>query len=217
LNEVKKYSKLGIEKIKSVNILDKKDTSELIKLNKELQRCYEVNQIWRTETEMRYSILNDTKFPTPASKYWQSLREQMVFFTNLVYLGCDYDEKQGELELKEVEFEEIIKDKSKKSRAKQRIVKAQINRMKYQLMEMRLHGHDRVREITLWEQLKNEQKKKAKFDINDVNKHQKETFEMRWQKEIVIATQTNNPSLFKHSKENLETLKADKDKLLVRG
>ena len=48
-----------------------------------LQECYDSwqkKQVYRTETEMRLSVLNDAKHPTPAAKYWQSVREQSVFF-----------------------------------------------------------------------------------------------------------------------------------------
>ena len=52
---------------------------------------------------MKYSVLNDIKFPSWAAKFWQAVREQNVMFTNLVYLSCDYEEKEGELELLKLE------------------------------------------------------------------------------------------------------------------
>jgi len=112
-NEITKYTKLGVDKIKDVDILEKDDLVSVSKLSKELQRVFEVKQVWRTETEMRYSVLNDVSFPTPASKYWQCVREQDSFFSNLVQLSCDYQKSQGELELLEIEFDEI-KGASKK-------------------------------------------------------------------------------------------------------
>mgnify|MGYP001196071335 FL=1 len=101
-NEITKYTKLGVDKIKDVDILEKNDLTTVAELSKELQRVFEVKQVWRTETEMRYSVLNDTSFPTPASKYWQCVREQDVFFGNLIQLSCDYQKTQGELELLEI-------------------------------------------------------------------------------------------------------------------
>ena len=79
-NDITKYTKLGVDKIKDVDILEKDDLMSVANLSKELQRVFEVKQVWRTETEMRYSVLNDVSFPTPASKYWQAVREQDVFF-----------------------------------------------------------------------------------------------------------------------------------------
>ena len=33
-------------------------------------------QMFRTQTEMEFSVLNDAKYPTKAAKYWQCVREQ---------------------------------------------------------------------------------------------------------------------------------------------
>ena len=40
--------------------------------------------MFRTETEMQFSVLNDAKYPTKAAKYWQCVREQNVFLENLM-------------------------------------------------------------------------------------------------------------------------------------
>jgi hypothetical protein len=209
MDDITKYSKLGINKIRATNVLDTKDFKKISLITSELQRTFEVNQIWRTETEMRYSVLNDTSFPTPASKYWQCIREQTVFYQNLIYLACEYEEKQGELELLEIDLDELKQDKSKRVNARRKIKQSQINRIKFTLMEMRLQGHDRVREIELWEKLKEEQKQKADFNINDVNLHQKESYAKRWEEEMKIGQISNQADLFRHSKANLDTLLND--------
>jgi len=210
MNDIKKYTKLGVTKIRDVSILEKDDMKSVSKLTKELQRCFEVKQLWRTETEIRYSVLNDMSFPTPASKYWQCVREQNVFWENLVQLSCDYQRQQGELELAEIEYDEI-KGTSKKSQAQRKIIDAKIKQKQFGLMNMRLQGHDRVREIKLWEKIKNELTGKADFDITDVNKHQAESYAQRWEMEMNIGAQTNQSDLYRHSKANLETLKKDKE------
>ena len=208
MNDIKKYTKLGVTKIRDVSILEKDDMLSVSKLTKELQRCFEVKQIWRTETEMRYSVLNDVSFPTPASKYWQCVREQNVFWENLVQLSCDYQKQQGELELLEIEYDEI-KGASKKSQAQRKIKDAEIKQKQFGLMNMRLQGHDRVREIKLWEKIKNELTDKTDFDINDVNKHQAESYAERWEKEMNVGAQTNQADLYRHSKANLETMQKE--------
>ena len=210
MNDIKKYTKLGVTKIRDVSILEVDDMKSVSKLTKELQRCFEVKQMWRTETEMRYSVLNDVSFPTPASKYWQCVREQNVFWENLVQLSCDYQKQQGELELLEIEYDEI-KGASKKSQAQRKIKDAEIKQKQFGLMNMRLQGHDRVREIKLWEKIKNELTDKEDFDINDVNKHQAESYAKRWEEEMKIGQLTNQADLFRHSKANLETMKNDKE------
>ena len=210
MNDIKKYTKLGVTKIRDVSILEKDDMQSVSKLTKELQRVFEVHQLWRTETEIRYSVLNDVSFPTSASKYWQCVREQNVFWENLVQLSCNYQKQQGELELLEIEYDEI-KGNNKKANAQRKIKDAEIKEKQFGLMNMRLQGHDRVREIKLWEKIKNELTDKADFDINDVNKHQADSYAKRWEKEMQVGAQTNQADLYRHSKANLETLQKDKE------
>ena len=210
MNDIKKYTKLGVTKIKDVSILENNDMTSISKLTNELQRCFEVRQMWRTETEMRFSVLNDVSFPTPASKYWQCIREQNTFWEQLVQLSCEYQKTQGELELAEIEYDEI-KGNSKRHNAQRKIKDSEIKQKQFILMNMRLQAHDRVREIKLWEVIKKEQLKKGDFDISDVNKHQAESYAKRWEREMQIGQMTNQPDLFRHSKANLETMQKEEE------
>ena len=212
VNDIKKYTKLGITKIRDVSILEKDDMNTIAKLTGELQRVFEVKQLWRTETEIRYSVLNDVSFPTPASKYWQCIREQNVFWEELVRTAMTYQRLQGELDLAEIEYDEI-KGASKKSQALRKIKDAEIKEKQFALMRMRLEGHDRVREIGLWEKIKEEQLTKGDFDISDVNKHQVESYAKRWKEEMKVVQMTNQADLYRHSKANLETMENEQKKL----
>ena len=212
VNDIKKYTKLGITKIRDVSILEKDDMNTISKLTGELQRVFEVKQLWRTETEIRYSVLNDVSFPTPASKYWQCIREQNVFWEELVRTAMTYQKLQGELDLAEIEYDDI-KGSSKKSQALRKIKDAEIKEKQFALMRMRLEGHDRVREIGLWEKIKEEQLKKGDFDINDVNKHQVESYAKRWKEEMKVGQMTNQADLYRHSKANLETMENEQKKI----
>ena len=212
VNDIKKYTKLGITKIRDVSILEKDDMNTITKLTGELQRVFEVKQLWRTETEIRYSVLNDVSFPTPASKYWQCIREQNVFWEELVRTAMTYQKLQGELDLAEIEYDDI-KGSSKKSQALRKIKDAEIKEKQFALMRMRLEGHDRVREIGLWEKIKEGQLKKGDFDINDVNKHQVESYAKRWKEEMKVGQMTNQADLYRHSKANLETMENEQKKI----
>ena len=207
--KIDNYSKIGINKIKQVNILEDGDIFKILDLTKELQRIFEVRQVFRTETEMRYSVLSHVKYPTPASKYWQSIREQNVFFTNLINISCDFEEKQGELELLEIELLEINKN-DKRSNALIKIKHAQIKKTQFQLMEMRIIAKDQVREIVIWEKIKDELKKQGKFDINNVNTDQLESLQKRWESEFEISKLSNNKDLAKNSISGLRTIENDK-------
>ena len=61
------------------SILTDRDYKNFISLKEELLDNFKKKQIWRTEHEMRISVLNDGRHPTRAAKYWQCVREQDVF------------------------------------------------------------------------------------------------------------------------------------------
>ena len=84
-----------------LNILSKDEVADFKKMKSELQDTWIKKQMFRTETEMRISVLNDLKHPTPAAKYWQAVREQNVMFEQMVFLSFDY--RKNEVEIKKLE------------------------------------------------------------------------------------------------------------------
>ena len=155
-------------------MLKKEDNNFLKELKKELEATHNKVQIYRTETEMRYSVLNDASFPTKASKYWQCVREQDVFYTNLREESYAYrkllveiqkieraiknEEDDLEIELLEIELEQKLWEKEERERL----------------------GKDRVREIEHWSRLKKELDD-GSFDTKNVNVHQKESLKLQLQ------------------------------------
>jgi len=83
------------------NILDPNDVTDFKGMVDELRDTWTKKQIFRTETEMRFSVLNDLKYPTKASKYWQCVREQNVYLENLMSLSFEY--RRDEVKLKRLE------------------------------------------------------------------------------------------------------------------
>ena len=89
------------EIIKATHVLDNEDAQFIASSIELIQANWEKRQLWRTETEMRISVLNDTKFPTPASKYWQCVREQAVFYENLIAESWKF--RRNEIQIKRIE------------------------------------------------------------------------------------------------------------------
>ena len=71
------------------NLLDPEEVKIFKGLTEELRDTWTKKQMFRTETEMQFSVLNDAKYPTKAAKYWQCVREQNVFLENLMSLSFD--------------------------------------------------------------------------------------------------------------------------------
>ena len=83
------------------NLLEPEDLSSFKGMVEELRDTWTKKQIFRTETEMKVAVLDDGRYPTRASKYWQCVREQNVFLENLMSLSFDY--RRNEAKIKQLE------------------------------------------------------------------------------------------------------------------
>ena len=151
------------------NILDPNDVTDFKGMVDELRDTWTKKQVFRTETEMRFSVLNDMKYPTKASKYWQCVREQNVYLENLMSLSFDY--RRTEVKLKRLQ--QKLKDET--DELKKELIQIDIDEKTYSKANMELTAKDRMREIRLWSQLKKEVDD-GTFDKQDVNTHQLESY-----------------------------------------
>ena len=87
-----------------LEMLTPDDAGAIVELREELGDNWRKKQIYRTETEMRISVLNDAKHPTNASKYWQSVREQGAMFDAL--MGLTFDLRRSKLKRRQLEQEQ---------------------------------------------------------------------------------------------------------------
>lgn len=161
--------------IKQANgLLTLDDQQALANLAGELQQTFTTAQVFRTDTEMRVSVLNDVKRPTPDAKYWQATREQDVFLTELVNLSYEY--RKVQLELKRLRRKlEIEQDD-----IEQEALALEIEHQTWVATMMMRTAHHRVREIEAWAQIKEELKPHLKYGEDDVNAHQLEAMRLRY-------------------------------------
>ena len=130
------------------NVLDPKEIEEFKKLLPEIKDSWTKRQMFRTETEMRFSVLNDAKHPTSASKYWQSIREQSTHFDNLINLS--FDARRNHIKTKQLKKElEEEKDELKKE-----LLQVDYDECVYKKTAMELVAKHRMREIEHWSRLK---------------------------------------------------------------
>ena len=151
------------------NILDPNDVTDFKGMVEELRDTWTKKQIFRTETEMRFSVLNDMKYPTKAAKYWQCVREQNVYLENLMSLSFDY--RRNEVKLKRLQ-QKLTEETDE---LKKELIQIDIDEKTYAKANMQLTAKDRMREIRLWSQLKKENDD-GTFDKQDVNQHQLESY-----------------------------------------
>ncbi len=168
-------------------VLSKEQNKELTELKQELKETVEKNQIYRTEIQMRYSVLQDGKQPTNAAKYWQCVREQSAMYDELTRdsfafrnLIIDIEESKDKLEKETNKFE--------KSRLQIKIDELEFN--KNTILRI---GKDRFREIKLWSKLKKEFDD-GSFDNTNVHQFdvQKEAHQIRLENRAVTLTNGSN-------------------------
>ena len=172
------------------NLLDPNDVKEFKEMTSELRDTWTKKQVFRTETEMRMSVLQDAKYPTKASKYWQCVREQNVFLENLMSLS--FDCRRNEAKVKWLEK----KVKSETDEYKLEKYQIDLDEARYGLANMQLVARDRMREIKLWSTLKKEFDD-GSFNTQDVNRHQLDSYHLIMKnKAETLTSGSSQPEVF---------------------
>jgi len=181
-------------------LLDKSQASEFKKMVPELQDTWVKKQMFRTETEMRFSVLSDNKYGTNAAKYWQSVREQNTHFENLMHLSFEY--RKNDVEIEKLEH----KIKINKDKFETKMARIELEEKLYGRAGMELVAKARMREISTWSKLKKEFHD-GKFDDKDVNTHQAESYMHNLeQRKATLTPGSSQPEVF-NVLGQLETLK----------
>jgi hypothetical protein len=156
------------EEIHLNNLLETEDLKSFKGMVEELRDTWTKKQIFRTETEMKVAVLDDGRYPTRASKYWQCVREQNVFLENLMSLSFDY--RRNEAKIKQLQK----KLETETDEYKRELYQIDLDEKVYGKANMELVARDRLREIKLWSKFKAEYDD-GSFDTKNVNSHQFES------------------------------------------
>ena len=191
------------------NLLDPNDVSAFKGMVDELRDTWTKKQIFRTETEMRFSVLSDMKYPTNAAKYWQCVREQNVYLEQLMILSFDY--RRAEVKLKK------LKQKLEKEtdELKKELLEIDIDQKIYDKASMELTARDRMRELKLWSQLKKENDD-GTFDKQNVNTHQLESYhKIMINRKNTLTPGSSQPEVFNvlGQLETIERIKKERGQL----
>ena len=172
------------------NLLDPEDVKQFKGLTEELRDTWTKKQMFRTETEMSFSVLNDAKYPTKAAKYWQCVREQNVFLENLMSLSFDY--RRVEVKIKRLQ-EKLDKEEDP---LKKELLQIDIDEKIYNKASMQLVARDRMREIKLWSKFK-KKFDDGSFDTKDVNTHQLHSYHLTMKNKAETLTEgSSQPEVF---------------------
>ena len=172
------------------NLLEPEDVSAFQEMTGELRDTWTKKQMFRTQTEMEFSVLNDAKYPTNGAKYWQCVREQNVFLENLMSLSFDY--RRNDIKIKRLEK----KVAEEEDELKRELAQIDLDEKIYGRASMQLTARDRMREIKLWSAYKTKYDD-GKFDTKDVNTHQLESYHLVMKNKAETLTQgSSQPEVF---------------------
>ena len=175
--------------LETSQLIDASQLKKLSDIQNELRHNFEVGQIFRSRWEIENSVLNDVKFPTPDSKYWQSVREQQVHFGELVMLSYEYRKTQARIKLLQAKQKKLIPtDDEQVARAE--LLQIDIERNQYMLIHQQRTAKDRIREVLSWHEIMQELQADMKYGIDSYEEHQSESYRLRFQKEMQIAQGT---------------------------
>lgn len=139
----------------------------------ELSDSFSKRQIFRTETEARVSVLDDIRRPTPASKYWQAVREQSVMLEQLALLSFEY--RRNEVM--------VLRHTEKLTNATNPLdaadVQIDLDEAMFKRVNMTSTASDRVRELLMWSKLKAELDD-GSFDTQNCETHQLVSYTARF-------------------------------------
>ena len=172
------------------NLLDPNDVKAFQEMTTELRDTWHKKQVFRTETEMRFSVLNDLKYPNRAAKYWQCVREQNVYLEQMMDLSFQCRRNEAKIKFIEKKLEKETDE------YKLECYKIDLDEKRYGLANMQLVAKDRMREIKLWSELKKEFND-GSFDDKDVNTHQLDSYHIIMQnKAETLSPGSSQPEIF---------------------
>ena len=172
------------------NLLDPNDVKAFQEMTIELRDTWHKKQVFRTETEMRFSVLNDLKYPNRAAKYWQCVREQNVYLEQMMDLSFQCRRNEAKIKFIEKKLEKETDE------YKLECYKIDLDEKRYGLANMQLVAKDRMREIKLWSKLK-EEFNDGSFDDKDVNTHQLDSYHKVMQnKAETLSAGSSQPEIF---------------------
>ena len=189
-------------------VLSNENAKKMEALRAEVEDSQRKKQKYRTESQMRYAILNDNSFPTRAGKYWQAVREQASMYENLVWLSFQYRADKIELE----RTTELYKKNSDKY--EKQLLEIEIDKIKWRLSEAEREGKDRVREIEVWSKLKKELDD-GSFDTESVETHKLEDMYKSLVARADVLTPHHGPSEILNVHGPLDTIKKNIDMTML--
>ena len=136
---------------------------------------------WRSEFIARNAVLTKSKYPIKSSKYWHCIREELVFFDELIRETIEYERLS--LKKQKIQLQIDYMGNSKMELIDKKLLHIDIVECDVKMLHLKRDSKERVREVRMWEKIKNELND-GSFDINNPEVTQEEHWINRWNNDI---------------------------------
>jgi hypothetical protein len=217
---LKNISKNAIDKISNMELLDEEDKVVFNEISNEIKEAWDKKQIWRTDFEIEYGVLNSVDFPTPDSRYWQCLKEMDAVFDQMMQTYYKFKEKQIEFKILDVHIKKNtdmlkeIEDENDKELFELKVEQLQNKKDKisYSLLNLKQQVKDRVREMKQWSKMIKKHGGEVKYDTDNPNSHKLIFFIHKMYYKLMDAAKENNNKMIMDLKYRLyDLIKLAKD------
>jgi hypothetical protein len=182
INDSSLTNLLGKEEENLKSFLSKQDAKDYQDLIVELRENYKKDNLFRTEVEMRFSVLDDGRHPTRGSKYWQSVREQKTHLLSLMELSFEY--RENEIKIKQT----LNKIEKEEDELERELLSIELDKKMWGRRNMEFEGGHRMRELKAWSKIKKELDD-GSFNTKNVEAHQLETYQKVYKNKASAITQ----------------------------
>lgn len=196
-----------------INVLSKEDSKVILDLKDTFVKILNTQQIYRTETEMRVSVLNDGQHPTTASKYWQAVREMGSMFEEIIRDSFNLRRHAIQKDHYDIKLQKAI---DKGNTIKQRYLEIDMEEWHYNHQSQERQLKDRIREVKIWGKII-EELNDGSFNDMDVNEHQAKSYAMTFQNRVNALPENASSSEVMNivgPLSTLQRLKNNEEKLL---
>lgn len=169
-----------------INVLSKEDAKAILDLKDTFVKILNTQQIYRTETEMRVSVLNDGNHPTNASKYWQAVREMGSMFEEIIRDSFNLRRHAIQKDHYDIKLQKAI---DKGNTIKQRYLEIDMEEWHYNHQSQERQLKDRIREVKIWSKIL-EELNDGSFDDTDVNQHQVHSYSLAFKNKANAIPET---------------------------
>ena len=168
-----------LDVIKNIELIDKNDFNFLINHQKNFAHRFETRSLFRSDYEMRKFVLDEKVHPTPDSKYWQAIGEQVVQIQELVDLSYENRKLKCDIKEKELFLKQYIEIRDEHTQIKAEKLEIEIEQLKFQDMMQKKVAKERLSEIKNWETIIKELEPQLRYGKENFEKHHPERYALR--------------------------------------